>query len=127
MMNVQDFDSLSFNPIRNDVRQSRQYQLSGSFLAARPPALGISLQRADGFVKLMESRLGKLGMMLREVILDVLEVVRSGRSPADVHLGLQHALNALIHLFFFDEFAAIGLLDAFTDACSKQPIVFDET
>ena len=84
-MNVQDFDSLFFDSIRNEVRQSRQHQLSGPFLAARPPALGISFQRADGFVKLMKGRLDKLGMVLREVIFDVLEVVRGGRSSADIH------------------------------------------
>jgi len=56
-----------------------------------------------------------MGMMLFEVIADVLQVCRGRERPANAHhSGAQHLLEAGVHLIFFDELATVSLRNAFT-------------
>lgn len=66
------------------------------------------LQRLNFPIELAHSRQAVLRMALRQVVADVLHVLRGGRSPADAHfLGTKHFLKAGVHLIFLDELAAV--------------------
>jgi hypothetical protein len=58
--------------------------------------------------------------MLFQVIADALHVRGGGRRPTDTHLGAEHLFKAGIHLFFLDEFPAIGVGFAFYTAARKR-------
>jgi|HubBroStandDraft_6_1064221.scaffolds.fasta_scaffold02718_4 hypothetical protein len=82
--------------------------------------------RSEWLRKAQTRLIGKLGVMLGEVILDVFKVVRGGWRPSGLASRLEHSLDARIHFFFFDEFAAISLLEAFADASSKLRVAFEQ-
>jgi len=65
---------------------------------------------------------GKLG----EVILDVFQVFRGGERPADPHSRPEHSFDAGVHFPFFDEFAAVSLLDTLSNPSSKARVVFQQ-
>ena len=62
--------------------------------------------------------------MLGEIILDVFQVFRGGVRPADLRHGRNIRLTRASISSFFDEFAAVGLLDTLSDASSK--VVFQQ-
>src|SRR5260370_15593711 len=64
-------------------------------------------------------------MMLSKVILDVLQVFR-GSASTRAGSRLEHSFDAGVHFFFFDELAAVSLLDALSDAGSKACVIFQQ-
>jgi hypothetical protein len=51
---------------------------------------------------------------------------RASSSGQRTFIGLKRTLDAGVHFFFFDEFTAIGLLDALSDASSKACVIVQQ-
>lgn len=56
---------------------------------------------------------------------DTLHVRGGGRRPVDAHLGAEHFFEAGVHLFLFDELAAIGVGFGFHDGGAKTRVLID--
>jgi len=68
-----------------------------------------------------------MGMVVFEVIVNVLQVRCGGGRPADTHfLRAQHLLYAGIHFLFFYKLAPIGLCDTFPHQGTKPGIAFEQ-
>ena len=63
-------------------------------------------------VQLLHRGLSVVGMVLLEVIVDVVRVRCGGSRSAEAHhLGTQHLLETPVHVFFFNQLATLGLRD----------------
>ena len=128
--NVQHLNGLFVDAVRGDKGQTRKHKLTRTFLAARSPSMRRIFKGTNGLVEFKNGRVRQFRMVLGKVILDVLEIFCGCKCPPDAHWecasGLKHALDSRVHLFFFHELPAVGLLKALTDTRSKAGIVFQQ-
>jgi hypothetical protein len=110
-MDVQDFDRLIFAAIRRDVRQWREYQFAGAFLAAWTPSLRIIFQGTNAVV-ISSRSVAAAGVQRTRII-----AIKSGP---------EHSLDSRFHLFFFDQLAALRLLNPFAHAGAKLSVILQQ-
>jgi hypothetical protein len=107
VIDAQDFNNLLLHAIHGDIGQRRKHNLAG-------------------VVQLPHSQLPLMGMMLFQVIVDLLQIRCGGWRPADTHLGAKHLFETRVHFFFFDKLAPISLSDAFAHGGAKPVFFFEQ-
>ena len=64
--------------------------------------------------------------MILEIVADLLQVGSRSRGPTDTHSGIEHRIEACVHLFLVDEFTPVCLSDTFADSGTKTGVLFNE-
>lgn len=118
VIDMQNFDGVSFHGIDYDIRERRQREFSCATSVAGPASVGEGFQKADTLIDCPHGRFCKMRVVLLQIVLDVLEIVSGGDCPTDAHqvlrvqalrlLGLEHGFKAGVHFFFFDKLATLG-------------------
>ena len=72
MINPQDFYALLLHAIHSDIGQGREQELSGSFLASDTGTMRPLLQGLDSSIHFAQGRLPVMGMVVFELIANVL-------------------------------------------------------
>ena len=67
-------------------------------------------------------------MVFPEVVCDLGKIVRRSFRPANPHrLRPQHPLHPSVHLFFLDQLAAVGLVNADLNGVQEPPVFVEQT
>ena len=119
---MQDFQRVLLHAVREDVGQAPMQQFARAFLASRVTAIRESPQRTDSLAQFDHSGPRQLWLVGEKVIVNLLQIVRSGGRPAGLALGLKHPRDAGFHFLFFDQFSTVGLLNAFAHFGAKTGI-----
>src|SRR5215472_9618925 len=85
MIDAQNFDGLLSYAINEDIGERRKQEFSGSFLTSESSTVRQVFQRAGRFINFADGGLSVVGMMISEVIADVLYIRSGGGRPADTH------------------------------------------
>lgn len=127
MINPHDFKGLFFHAVHRDMGRARKENLARSRFAPRASAPRPLFQVGDGGIDTVSAWLARdsFGGVF-EIIANALQVRCCCWRPAYTHLGAEHLFQAGVHLFFFNELAAVGLRDTFPYGCAKPDFLFKQ-
>lgn len=87
VIDAQDLQILILNAIYSDVRQAKEDQLAGPFDSPLATTAREVSQTARTIVESLCDRGGSVGTILLNAANNVVEVLSSGRGPAQAHYG----------------------------------------
>lgn len=121
--NVQNFDCLLDYTVTEDKWQSNVGHFPGSFFHSLTSSKWKLLERSNRASNFDNRRTRTAWLSFLEISVNIFEILGGWCGPADLHLRLEHLLDAGFHFFFLYEVPAIGCFNALAHGGSKSRVV----